>query len=129
MVTAGYSGSEARHEIRLVNESFLYPTGPLFPFTQVYSPQPDVNSNFNALTLTLSRRLSNGFQFSANYRWSKSLDTNSYEGPGFVTNQTYPQNQATEYGPSDFDVPQYFTFSSLYDCRSLRSRRASWATC
>ena len=115
VATAGYSGSEARHQIRLVNESFLYETGPLFPFSQVYSPQPDVNSNFNALILTLSRRLSNGFQFSANYRWSKSLDTNSYEGPGFVTNQTYPQNQATEYGPSDFDVPQYFTFSSLYD--------------
>jgi hypothetical protein len=115
VATAGYNGSEARHQIRFVNESFLYATGPTFPFSQVYSPQPDVNSNFNALLVTLSRRLSNGFQFSANYRWSKSLDTNSYEGPGFVTNQTYPQNQATEYGPSDFDVPQYFTFSSLYD--------------
>src|SRR5271169_4028603 len=85
VATAGYSGSEARHQIRLVNESFLYPPGPLFPFTQVFSPQPDVSSNFNALILTLSRRMSNGFQFSANYRWSKSLDTLSYEGPGFVT--------------------------------------------
>ncbi len=115
VATAGYGGSEARHQIRLVNESFLYPTGPLFPFTQVYSPQPDVNPNFNALLVTLARRLTSGFQFTANYRWSKSLDTLSYEGPGFVTNQTYPQNQATEYGPSDFDVPQYFNFSTLYE--------------
>jgi hypothetical protein len=114
VITTGYSGSEARHQIRLVNESFLYQTGPEFPFSQVYSPQPDVNSNFNALLVTLSRRMANGFQFTANYRWSKSLDTLSYEGPGFVTNQTYPQNQRTEYGPSDFDVPQYFNFSSLY---------------
>ncbi len=115
VATAGYSGSEARHQIRFVNESFLYPTGPLFPFSQVFDPQPDVNGNFNALLMTLSRRFSNGFQFSANYRWSKSLDTLSYEGPGAVTNQTYPQNQATEYGPSDYDVPQYFNFSAVYD--------------
>jgi hypothetical protein len=123
IATAGYSGSEARHQIRLVNESFLYPTGPLFPFTQVYDPQPDVNSNFNALLMSLSRRFANGFQFSANYRWSKSLDTLSYEGPGSVTNQTYPQNQATEYGPSDYDVPQYFNLSSLYNLPTFHKQQ------
>jgi hypothetical protein len=38
VLTTGYSGSEARHEIRLVNESFLYPTGPLFPFSSGIQP-------------------------------------------------------------------------------------------
>jgi hypothetical protein len=126
VLTTGYSGSEARHQIRLVNESFIYPTGPLFPFSQVYDPQPDVNSNFNALLVTLSRRMSNGLQFSANYRWSKSLDTNSYEGPGFVTNQTYPQNQATEYGPSDFDVPQDFVANAVYEIPFLKNQPGFW---
>lgn len=115
IATAGYSGSEGRHQIRLVNQNFLYPAGPTFPFYAVYNPQPDVNTNFNALLLSLSRRYSNGLQFSANYRWSKSLDTLSYEGPGAVTNQTYPQDQATEYGPSDFDAPHFFTFNATYD--------------
>ena len=48
-----------------------------------------VNTNFNALLVTLSRRYSNGVQFSSNYRLSKSIDTLSYEGPGFVTNLHY----------------------------------------
>ncbi len=122
VATAGYGGSVARHEIRLVNESFIYavPSSYPFPFTQVFNPQPDVNSNFNALLASLSRRFANGFQFTANYRWSKSLDTLSYEGPGFVTNQTYPQDQRTEYGPSDYDVPQYFNLFGLYDLPAFR---------
>lgn len=119
---AAYNGSEGRHQIRLVNQNFLYTTGPTFPFYAVYNPQPDVNTNFNALLVTLSRRYSNGLQLAANYRWSKSLDTLSYEGPGAVTNQTYPQNQATEYGPSDFDVPHYFTFTGMYDLPFFRKQ-------
>ncbi len=68
----------------------------------------------------MTRRFANGIQFAANYRWSKSLDTLSYEGPGFVTNQTFPQNQRSEYGPSDFDTPHYFTFSGVYELPFLQ---------
>jgi Carboxypeptidase regulatory-like domain/TonB dependent receptor len=121
VATAGYQGSTGRKQIRLVNQNFLYPNNPAF--YAVYAPQPDVNTNFNALLLTLKRRYSNGFQVQANYRWSKSLDTLSYEGPGFVTNQTFPQNQATEKGPSDFDVAHYFTLSSVYDLPMYRKQK------
>ncbi len=118
--TAGYQGSAGHKQIRLVNQNFLYKNNPAF--FAVYDPQPDVNTNFNALLLTLSRRYSNGVQFTTNYRWSKSIDTLSYEGPGFVTNQTYPQNQATERGPSDYDTKHYWNATVIYELPFFRKQ-------
>jgi Carboxypeptidase regulatory-like domain/TonB dependent receptor len=113
IATVGVQGSTAHKLIRIVNQNYLYPNNP--SFGPVYFTQPDVNSNYNALLLTLRRSLSNGLQFQANYRWAHSIDEASYEGPGFVTNQTYPQNLATERGDSDFDVRHNFNFSALYE--------------
>ena len=113
VAVAGYQGSTDHKLIRLVNENFLYPNNPAF--TAVYFATPDVNSNYNALLLGLNRQFANGFQFSANYRWAKSLDESSFGGPGSATNQTYPQNLRSERGPSDFDVTQNFSLSGLYD--------------
>ncbi|HEY7389144.1 MAG TPA: carboxypeptidase regulatory-like domain-containing protein [Bryobacteraceae bacterium] len=115
----GYSGSGGRHLIRLVNQVFLYgnnnnlATGPAY--SAVYFPQPDDNSNYNAALVTLRKRYDHGLQFVFNYRFAKSLDNSSYEGPGSVTNQTYPQNNRSEWGPSDFDVSQLVGFSTVWD--------------
>jgi hypothetical protein len=119
VATAGYQGSLDRKLIRLVNQSFLYPQNAA-AFTGIYFPTPDVNSSFNGMNLVLSRPFSKGFQVSANYRWSKSIDNLSYGGPGSVTNQTYPLNDATERGPSDFDVTHNFLISGLYDLPFFR---------
>ena len=113
VATVGYQGSAGHKQIRIVNQNFLYKNNPAF--YAVYAAMPDVNTNFNALLVTLSRRYSNGVQLATNYRFSKSIDTLSYEGPGFVTNQTYPQQQSTERGPSDFDSKHYWNASIMYD--------------
>ena len=118
--TIGYQGSVGHKLIRLVNQNFLYANNPAFFAT--YFTTPDVNSNFNALNLNLVRRFTAGLQLQANYRWSKSIDQLSYEGPGFVTNQTFPQDNSTERGPSDFDVRHYFNFSGLYELPFFRHR-------
>ena len=118
--TIGYQGSAGHKLIRLVNQNFLYPNNPAF--FAVYFTTPDVNSNYNALNANLVRRFSGGFQLQANYRFSKSIDQLSYEGPGFVTNQTYPQDNRTERGPSDFDVRHYFNLSGLYELPFFRKR-------
>jgi hypothetical protein len=118
--TAGYQGSTDHKLIRLVNENFLYPQNPAF--TAVFFPTPDVNSNYNALLLTATRRYSNGLQLAANYRWAKSIDTLSFGGPGAVTNQTWPQDLSTEKGPSDFDVKHNFLVSGLYDLPLFRKQ-------
>ena len=118
--TIGYQGSAGHKLIRLVNQNFLYANNP--SFFQVFFTTPDVNSNYHSLNVNLVRRFSSGFQMQANYRFSKSIDQLSYEGPGFVTNQTYPQDNRTERGPSDFDVKHFFNMSSLYELPFFQKR-------
>ena len=113
VASAGYQGSTDHHLIRIVNQNFLYPNNPAFG--PVYFPQPDVNSNYNALNLSLTRSFSQGLGLQANYRWSKSIDQLSNEGPGASSNQTWPQDQSTERGPSDFDATHSFTLAAQYE--------------
>ncbi len=119
VLTVGYQGSADRKLIRLVDQNFLYPNNPAF--SAVYFPTPDVNSNYNALLVSLSRRMTNGLLVTLNYRYSESIDELSYGGPGAVTNQTYPQDNYQERGRSDFDVPQNLVLSALYDDLPLPS--------
>jgi len=72
--------------------------------------------------VNLVRRFSDGIQLQANYRWSKSIDQLSFEGPGFTTNQTFPQDQSTERGPSDHDIRHYFNLSGMYELPFFRRR-------
>lgn len=109
----GYQGSSSHKLIRLVNQNFLYPNNPAF--FAVFIPQPDVNANYNGLNARLSRRFARGYQFDVNYRFAKSIDTLSNEGPGAETNQTFPQDLSTERGPSDYDVKHSLTSSGLWD--------------
>ena len=114
VASLGYQGSAGRHFIRLVNQNFVFAqTNPAF--FAAYFASPDVNTNYNGMNARLQRRFANGFQFDVNYRFSKSLDNLSYEGPGFVTNQTYPVDNSSEWGPSDYDVRHYWTISGLWD--------------
>ncbi len=117
--TAGYQGSKNRNLIRLVNQNYIF-AQTNSAFNAVYLPTPDVKSNYNALLATLERRFANGFQVQANYRFAKSLDNLSNEGPGFVTNQTYPVDNNSEYGPSDFDVTHNFNLFGLYELPFFR---------
>jgi hypothetical protein len=120
----GYQGSAGRKLIRIVPYHFVLPaTGPQLPFDPVFIITPDVNTSYNAMNARLTQRLSRGLAFDAQYRWAKSIDTLSFEGPGFVTNQTFPQDQRQERGPSDYDVRHYFTLSSLYEFQYFRNRR------
>jgi len=121
----GYEGSSAHKLLRILPAKFVIPQTPTqVPnnFSAVYMPRTDVTSNFNALDVNLTRSSSKGLLFMVKYRWSKSLDELSNEGPGFSTNQTYPFNQAYEYGPSDYDSPQYFMTSLVYQVPFFRGR-------
>ena len=120
----GYQGSSSHKLIRIVNQRFVQPVIPpnFFAFA-VFIPTPDVNANYNALNARLSRRFSQGYQFDFLYRWAKSIDTLSNEGPGAVTNQTFPQDLRQERGPSDYDVRHNFTLSGLWDLPLFRNRK------
>jgi hypothetical protein len=120
----GYQGSSSHKLIRLVNQRFVQPVIPpnFFAFA-VFIPTPDVNANYNAMNARLTRRFSKGYQFDFLYRWAKTIDTLSNEGPGAVTNQTFPQDLRQERGPSDYDVRHNFTLSGLWDLPIFRNRK------
>jgi hypothetical protein len=122
--TLGYQGSSSHKLIRLVNQLFVQPVIPsnYFAFA-VFIPTPDVNANYNAMNARLTRRFAHGFQFDAIYRWAKSIDTLSNEGPGAETNQTFPQDLRQERGPSDYDVRHLVNVSGLWDLPLFRGRR------
>ncbi|HEV2492060.1 MAG TPA: TonB-dependent receptor [Terriglobia bacterium] len=122
------------HKIsRLLNLNYLYtqPTypNPLNPGT-TYQPFsggifvliPDVNSAYDALDTRLSHHFAHGLFAQFAYRYSKSIDESSWEGPCFCTNETYPQSLKAERGPSDFDVTHYFTAVAVYQVPWLKGR-------
>ncbi len=116
-VSVGYQGASGFHFTRLVDQNFLYvqsngtcatggtctPGVNQSPFYAAYVPTTDVHTSYNALNVTLNKRMAHGVEVDANYSWSKSMDTASNEGPGSITNQSNPAFPQTEYGPSDFD--------------------------
>lgn len=124
--TLGYQGSSGNDFTRLVNLNFVYPQINGAAFNAIYFPTPDVTTKYDGVNARLQRRFANGFQIDAIYRWSKSVDQMSYEGPGFVTNQTYPPDNRSENGPSDFDVKHYAVISGLWDVPFFRKGN-SWA--
>lgn len=140
----GYQGSTGRKLIRTVDLNRYYP-GDTFDlnrdrvqtrdaagnavtprltgnpnFDRIFFPLPDVNSNFNAMLLRLTRRYAQGFQAEVNYRWSKSIDTSSF---GRGTQQDFPSDQSLMRGPSDFDVRHHLVASALWDIPLFRGRR------
>ena len=96
-----------------MNQNFLQAPNP--SFFAVYIPTSDINANYNALNLRLRRQFMNGLLFDAQYRYAKSIDQLSNEGPGSSTNQTDPAHPRTEHGPSDFDVKHNVSFFALWD--------------
>src|SRR5262249_53354593 len=100
---------------------FIYDT--LNPhFFQVFFPTPDINANYNSLNLRVARSFNKGFQVEAKYRWSRSIDALSNEGPGFQTNQTFPRDLRFERGPPDVDAPYFAVLSGIWELRFLRRR-------
>jgi hypothetical protein len=116
----GYQGSASRKLVRLVNERFNF-TDPGI-FSGIFFPTPDTTASYNALIARLTRRFSSGFQFDAIYRFAKSRDVVSYEGPTANTNPTYPLDVRQEVGPSDFDVRHNFVASGLWELPIFRHR-------
>ncbi|MEZ5427890.1 MAG: TonB-dependent receptor [Pyrinomonadaceae bacterium] len=123
--TLGYQGSRNENFTRIEPLHLTQPVRST-TFNPVYWGYGDVYGYYNGMNARLQRRFSNGFQFDFNYRFSKGLDSYSYEAPCACTNQTYPVDQSTEFGPSDFDVRHFFTLSALWDIPFFRSQK-NWA--
>jgi hypothetical protein len=130
-VTVGYFGSKATH-LRLsrnLNQTFLNaalvatrpfptlsPTSPIAPNTPLLNitfREGTGNSNYNALWVTATKRLSRGFQFNASYTFSKSIDYNSQSSQGVTLQDSL--NIRGDRGLSDFDARHRFVVNGIYE--------------
>ena len=132
----GYFGSKGTHlrtELNLnqpVNGVKPFPaisaTSPIAPGLALGAVINDwtssVNSNYNALWVTLTRKFAHGLQFVGNYQWSKALDYSSQDGFNTIDRPMNSYNLRQDYGPSDFDARHHFTLSGVYELPFKGSR-------
>jgi hypothetical protein len=73
-------------------------------------------SNYNAMVVSLEKRLSQGLSALASFTWSRALGAAPFiqEGINGASIQD-PLNIAREYGPLEFDVVRRFVASYLYE--------------
>jgi hypothetical protein len=100
-----------------VPRNFGTPGGALFIFQENSSGK----SNYNSLQVSLRVNNWHGFNSVVNYVWSRSID-NSSDGEDFVVNAAQPQdstNPKGEKGPSNFNIPQRFTWVAGYELPTM----------
>jgi len=111
-----------------VNAGRVDPTGTIPLIQRVPYPQfsgillaaGDGHGSYNAGTLSLTKRLSQGLSLLANYTWAKSVDDSSGE-----VNFTYRPEEGRKdmRGPSDFDINHRLVVSYVYDIPTGKGRR------
>jgi outer membrane receptor protein involved in Fe transport len=130
-VSAGYFGSKGTHlrQSRNLNQTFLNaalvatrpfaalsassPISPGVPLLNITTREGTGISNYNALWVTATKRLSKGLQFNASYTFSKSTDYGSQSSQGVTLQDS--NNILGDLGPSDYDARHRFVFSGLYE--------------
>jgi outer membrane receptor protein involved in Fe transport len=73
------------------------------------------DGSYEGLQVSLLRRFSNGIQLNVAYTWSRSIDDTPEELENNSGAAQNPNDQSAWRGPSDFDFPQRFVASYLYE--------------
>jgi hypothetical protein len=96
--------------------------GPAAQAGQTYFLTTDSVANYNSLNLQLRRTMRHNIAYSVVYTYAKSLDqVSNGDGPDGAANQTNPANNASEYGPSDYDLKHRVVATGLYQTPSLHT--------
>jgi hypothetical protein len=123
----GYVGSLGRRLPYQLNLNVAQPGAGTagLPFNIRFGRTQDVamranglNNNYNSLQANLTKRFSQGLQFTAAYTWSKVLGVGDDQG-GFVVSANIRRN----YGPTGFDRTHMFTASHIYELPFGRGKR------
>ncbi|MEO7144877.1 MAG: carboxypeptidase regulatory-like domain-containing protein, partial [Bryobacteraceae bacterium] len=78
------------------------------------------NSSYNALQITANKRFHHGFTVLMNYTWSKSIDEGSADG----SQASNPFNIRADRGLSEFDIPQRFVTSFVWQLPGVTNHGA-----
>ena len=113
------SGCNSSNNYATVPQSFRNPltnANGVLVFGSVGQQGTFVNSNYNALQVSLSKKFTHGLALQSSYVWSHSLDgASSFEDLGYSGVRGYdPFNAAANYGDSEFDARQRFVISYTY---------------
>ncbi len=87
-------------------------------FRQIRTIQNDLIADYDAVTLTARRRMTNGFMLNAHYTWSKTRDMATHSNGGGQTMDQY--DIWRDYGPANWDVPHRLVVSYLWDMPFFR---------
>jgi Carboxypeptidase regulatory-like domain/TonB-dependent Receptor Plug Domain len=90
------------------------PTPNSYVFGSIVENDPANNASYDALQVTLTHRFAHGFSLLASYVWSKSIDISSGDPSNITLTLSNQNDLAADRGLSNFDVPQRFVASYLY---------------
>jgi carboxypeptidase family protein len=110
----------------------LTPAGTLADGTRRWttSPRPDPRfgnifvsksigyQNYQGLVTVLTKRFSHGFSFQASHHWSKVTGagfSNDFTGFGIFTSPSDPQDIEADHGTGDYDMPQRFVLTGVFE--------------
>lgn len=94
---------------------------PFRGFSDIIITENSASSNYHSLQIAFNRRFHNGLAFNTSYTAGKAIDN----APGifFQTEFQDVRNLRAERGLADFDVPQTFTFSWVWELPFYKDRR------
>jgi hypothetical protein len=122
--TIGYAGATGHHYARIVNQNFLY-NQKNTPVYAAYFAQTDSVQNYNALNVRVSRPMRHNIGYSFVYTYAKSMDqVSNGDAADAAANQTNPANNASEYGPSDYDLKHRLVATGLYQTPTFHTGNA-----
>jgi hypothetical protein len=89
-----------------------------------YDPNSDFNkavgiSNYNALQVSVHKRITHGLEITGSYTWSHTLDEQSGLGLFFTGND--PNNPHSSYGTSDFDRTHVLALNYHYEFPTMQN--------
>jgi hypothetical protein len=134
VVRAAYVGSKATHTAYNVDQNAA-PYGPSATPDNIQQRRPNQdyqsinesisggNSIYNALQLSVDKRLSSGLSLTANYTFSHCLDYQSYQSDLDGFNTINPFNVRAYRGSCDYNVPQRLTFNSVWQMPSPKQNK------
>jgi len=121
VISASYVGAAGR---RLSQTAFVNAPNPSYAAVMLVGST--ATSDYDALQLQYTRRLTRGLQAIASYTWSHSIDTGSAGSAfGNLANAAVPGiNPSANRGPSDFDIRSAMSAGTTYDLPVLKTNKA-----
>ena len=106
-------GHWSHHRCRTVREfSVISGNNALQPFAEVDYKTSGGDDSYNALQMTLARRITTGLTLNSQYTFSRSFGNTA--GSNEARTSAIPDNFEADRGYNNFDVRHTFNFSALY---------------